>query len=374
MSKALQVGIIGASPTRGWARISHVPAVQALDGLELTAVVSSDQTKADAAAQAYGARVGYGSAKDMFADPNVDIVSVCVKVPDHLDLVRGAVEAGKHVYCEWPLGRNLTEAKEIAAGARKAGVHVAIGLQARRNPASSQAGALIADGAIGPVLGARVYSTTVAWGRVIEPGMLFAEDPFSAVNLVTVQAMHTIDLAIALLGGLADVSALASRQFSEIQVHGQDGFRVRTTFDHLLMQARLNTGGTLSVEVVGGRPPHDTPFRLEITGERGTLSLDGGAPRGFQSGRLRLSLDGKEQAIDEGKLARLPEEAVNVAAIYAALRDDILNQTAMSPDFDHAVRLTRMIEDLLASSADGRRVAATDWPERGNAERDRSRR
>ncbi len=56
MVKTLQVGIICASAERGWAKISHVPAVQGVEGLALGAVVTRDQPPADKAAAAFGAR------------------------------------------------------------------------------------------------------------------------------------------------------------------------------------------------------------------------------------------------------------------------------------------------------------------------------
>lgn len=61
-------------------------------------------------------------------------------------------------------------------------------------------------------------------------------------------------------------------------------------------------------------------------GEGGTLALAGGAMRGFQAGRLTVSLDGKpQQATDPD--SGLAESAANVAALYADLRDDIAHGT-----------------------------------------------
>src|SRR3546814_5692300 len=60
--------------------------------------------------------------------PHVDVVSVCVRVPAHRELVMLALEAGKHVYCEWPLGRDTDEAAELERFARERGVtHMEIG-------------------------------------------------------------------------------------------------------------------------------------------------------------------------------------------------------------------------------------------------------
>ena len=118
MAKALGVGIIGASAERGWAKLAHVPAIQQLAGLEVAAVASGSQAKADAAAKAFGAKSGYADGKDLIHDPTVDIVTIAVKVPDHRELVLAALGAGKHIYCEWPLGRNLAETEELARAAQ----------------------------------------------------------------------------------------------------------------------------------------------------------------------------------------------------------------------------------------------------------------
>ena len=362
MDRILRVGIIGASAERGWAKLSHIPAVQGLAGLTLGAVVGSSQKSADAAATAFGAEKGYGDAASLFADPSIDLVAIAVKVPDHHALVLAAAAAGKHVFCEWPLGCNLAEAEELAAAVRGTNVHAAIGLQTRMNPAALQARALIASGRIGRLLSARIVSSTVAFGPKVEPALAFAEDASNGVTLVTIQGAHTIDFAIAMLGELAEAAALATTQYPEVQIGDDTTLQARSTPDHILLQGRLAGGAAVSIEVAGGRPADATPFRFEITGDRGSLVLDGGAMRGFQSGRLRLWLDGEEQTVDDGEQSGLDDTAANVAGVYAALRDDILAGTFTIPDFDHAVRLQRLVDDMLASSATGTRSAAKDWP------------
>lgn len=360
MSKVLGVGIVGASAERGWAKIAHVPAVRALAGVELAAVASGNQAKADAAAKAFGAKAAYGDVRDLFQDPTVDMVSICVKVPDHRELVLGALAAGKHIYCEWPLGRDLTESNELAAAAQKAAVHVAIGLQTRVNPAAQRARDLIAAGAVGRPLSARIYSTTMAFGPKIETAMAFAESAENGVTLVTVQGAHTLDLAIAVLGELNEISALTTTQYPTVEI-GEE-VRARSTPDHLLVQARVAGGSALAVEVAGGTPPEMTPFRLEVRGEQGSVALEGGATRGFQSGRLRLTVNDEPQVVDEGEAASLPDTAANVASMYAALRDDISAGSWTAPDFEHAVRLTRLIDDVMSSARTGTRRSAGNWP------------
>ena len=362
MDKPLQVGVIGASAERGWARISHVPAIQELSGVHLAAVVSGSQASADAAAKAFGARAAYDNATNLFQDPDIDLVAIAVRVPDHRDLVLKALEAGKHVYCEWPLGRNYEEAKELSQAAKSAGVHCAIGLQTRLNPALLRAKSLVKSGAIGRVLTARILSTTMAFGPSVEKAMEFAEDLANGATLITIQAAHSIDCAIAILGSLKDLSALTTIQFPEVRIGDATSAKRRSAPDHVFLHSQLESGVTLGMEVAGGRPEHSTPFSFDIIGDKGELIIDGGAARGFQSGKLRVLVNGEVQDVNEGELAGIPENAFNVAGVYAALRDDIRSGSHTVPDFEHAVQLTHLVEDILLSSQQGARKPSSLWP------------
>ena len=360
MTKPLRVGIIGA--TGGWAKDSHVPAVQRLTGLELVAVASSSQANADAAAESLGVKAAYGNGMDLIRDPDVDIVTVAVRVPDHHGLVLAALSAGKHVYCEWPLGRNVSEAEEMATAARTAGVHAAIGLQTRSNPAVLKAREVIRSGSLGRLLSARVYSTTAGFGPSVPSPFVYLEDPRNGANLVTIQGGHTLDLSTMLLGAFAEANALVNRQFPQIALNKEKSLTPRTTFDHILVQGTLGTGIPLSLEVSGGLPPDKTPFHFEISCEKGTLVLSGGAARGFQAGSLELLVNGQSQPVDASEVGAMPDSAINVAGLYAGLRDDILKGTRSAADFDHAVRLTHLIEDMFVSSSEGIRKTSQNWP------------
>ena len=360
MAKVLRVGVIGVNPHGGWARESHVPALSAVPGLELAAVAARNQDAADAAARAFGVPKAYGDVDALCRDPDIDVITVAATLPSHRDLLRPALRAGKHIYCEYPLGLDAEEGESLAEAARKAGVHAAIGLQARANPAVREARKLLAAGAVGRVLTARILSTTAGFGPAVAPAFAYTEDPANGVTVISIQAAHTIDLAIALLGGIADFDALASTQYPEIRI-GDGPAERRRTQDHLLLHGRLCAGGTLAIEVAGGRPA-PTPFRFEVTGETGTLLLEGGAARGFQSGRLRLSVNGTKQAVDEEGLSALPDPGLNVAATYAGLRNDIERDSTATPGFDHAVQLARLIEDAVVASRTGRRAAGGGWP------------
>src|SRR6202140_3128363 len=133
-SGKIRVGIVGASANRGFASIAHIPALRALPQFEIAAVCTTRQESAEAAARDYGVPLAFADPEALARHPDVDLVTVSVKVPDHLQPVMAAIDAGKHVYCEWPLGRNTGEAREMLAAAERKGVRHAVGLQGQLSP------------------------------------------------------------------------------------------------------------------------------------------------------------------------------------------------------------------------------------------------
>jgi predicted dehydrogenase len=81
----IRVGIVGANPSRGFASIAHIPALKALPDFEITAVCTTRQDSAEAAARHYGVPLAFCDAEKLAQDPTVDLVTVSVKVPDHYD-------------------------------------------------------------------------------------------------------------------------------------------------------------------------------------------------------------------------------------------------------------------------------------------------
>jgi predicted dehydrogenase len=226
---------------------------------------------------------------------------------------------------------------------------VAVGLQARASPALLRATELLQSGVIGRVLTARLESETIAFGPQTDAADAYLNEHSNGATLITIHAGHAIDAAGALLGPLQDVRALTTTQFREVNVVGKSEPLIRQIPDHVFAQFRFEHGA-LAVEVAGGRGI-DPRFRFEIIGEAGELVLHGGAARGFQSGRLALTLNGIDELVDEGELTALPDAAFNVGALYARLRDDINSGSRTAPDFDHATQLSRLLLDLEASAS-----------------------
>ena len=84
MVDKIRIGLIGASVKGTWSARSHLPAVQASADVELTAVCTTKADTAEAARQAYGARLAFDDWRKMIASPEIDAVAVVVRVPSHV--------------------------------------------------------------------------------------------------------------------------------------------------------------------------------------------------------------------------------------------------------------------------------------------------
>ena len=170
MADKIRVGIVGATVTpggSGWGANAHVPALQALPEYELKAVCTAHADTAKASAEKFGAQLAFHDMQEMVAHPEVDLVAVVVRVPQHNELVMAALEANKPVCCEWPLGANLIDAQDMTERASAAGVATLVGLQAQSDPAVMYARDLIGNDEIGDVV---TVNLSVMVGSIPERG------------------------------------------------------------------------------------------------------------------------------------------------------------------------------------------------------------
>src|SRR5438477_1574351 len=176
-TKRIRVGIIGASPDRGWAAQAHIPALKSLsDDFEITALSTSRRESADAASKLFGVPLAFDNHQDLVNSADVDVVAVTVKVPHHLELATAALDAGKAIYCEWPLGNGLDEARRLTALAKKKGVLAVAGLQARSAPSVAYVRDLIKQGYVGEVLSTTLIGSGMGWGPTVEPYNAYLND------------------------------------------------------------------------------------------------------------------------------------------------------------------------------------------------------
>jgi predicted dehydrogenase len=361
----LGVGIIGVSTTWGWAGVAHIPALRALPNYEIRALSARSAESALAAGQAFGIANVFSDHEKMVAQPDIDVVAITVKVPYHRELVSAALAAGKAVYCEWPLGRDLDEARGMAALATEHGVRTVVGLQARQAPALKFVKELVSDGYVGEVLSTTMVGLSIPGDVVIQPNV-YMLDASNGATLLTVAVGHSLDTLNHVLGEFADLSAVSAIRRPMMTAEQSRERIVKTAPDQIAVIGTLASGAIASIHVreavAGG-----TGFVWEINGTDGTLRItaDAALPEIYP-----LTVAGAQGRREPSELtvpATLTERwpaltglegapAYNVARAYAAFAEDLARGTHTVPDFAAAVTRHELIAAIEESAASGQRV------------------
>ena len=360
MADKIRVGIIGANANYGWSKRAHLPALLALPQFELAAVCTSRAETAEESAKFYGAGLAFHDYTEMANHGDVDLVVVSVSVPAHHGMVTAGLQAGKHVFCEWPLGANTGEAEELAALAREQGVHHMVGLQARGGPALIRAKELLAEGYVGEILASNM--------TMFLPGLLqrgadraWMGDRAKGANTLTIATGHALDIFCHCIGEFTDLAAQVSVQVPTWDIPG--GKVAVDAADNVMIHGVLNGGAAASVHVATV-PWNGSGWRMEVFGREGTLVAD--SLEMVQYGNVRLSgAQGGNGPLQElptpDRLASVPAtvpagEPYNVAQLYQHLGDAIGNGGSAQPDFDTAVERHRLLDTIQRSSDTGTRI------------------
>src|SRR5437763_7986918 len=272
----LGVGIIGVSRDRGWASEAHIPALRALPNYEIRALSAHSAESARAAGEAFGVGAVFSDHEQLVTQPNIDVVAVTVKAPQHRELVSAALAAGKAVYCEWPLGRDLDEARAMAALAADQGARTVVGLQGRQAPAIQFVQELLGDGYVGEVLSTTMVGLSVP-GDVVGRPNAYMLDETNGANALTIAVGHSLDTLNYVLGEFADLSAVSDLRRPLITIEETGEQIVKTAADQIAVIGTLTSGATASAHirdaVAGG-----TALLWEINGTDGTLRITADAP------------------------------------------------------------------------------------------------
>jgi predicted dehydrogenase len=363
-----KVGIVGLQPGRSWAARAHVPALRGLpETFEIAGVANSSRDSAEAAAAAAGLPRAFGDIAELVAAPGVDIVAVTVKVPPHFEIVKAAIAAGKHVYCEWPLGNGLAEAEEMAALARAKGILGVVGTQARVAPEIEYLRHLIADGFVGDVLS----TSLVAWGGALLGGASIPSrkihgyllDRRNGAHMLTIPVGHTLAALRDIFGDIAEVSAVLAARRSTTLALDTGEILPKTSPDQVLVNGTFASGVPLSIHYRGGTPRDGNGLFWEINGTEGDIRVSG--PSGHTQ-MVQLSLAGVRGEETAFRPLEVPAsyrtgwpEAVepgNVARVYARMARDLREGTRSAPSFEDAVAVHRVIAAIERAAESGSRT------------------
>ncbi len=206
MAESLRVGVIGG----GWPGTAHARGYQQAGGFKIVAISDLIPDRRKTFMNEFGATKEFADAKDLLAEKEIDVVSVCLPNHLHAAIAIAALRAGKHACCELPVAMNAKEARQIAAAAEKNGKSLLYAAPRRFGAAEQAASQALAKGYAGDP-----YHARAAWNRsrAIPVGTgWFSDKSKSGGGALIDLGVHMLDLAWHLLGHPKPQSAFAVSQ------------------------------------------------------------------------------------------------------------------------------------------------------------------
>ncbi len=258
---ALRIAIIGLG-------MAVAPHARSLLELSDRLVVTHAHSRSEPRRADFAAKYGFPVTENIdtvFSDPDVDAVLLLTPPNTHLELVQRAAAAGKHVLLEKPLDITLARAEALVSSAEQANVILGVVLQNRFRPGAEALHGVVSDGRLGRIVSASARIAT--WrpqSYYDEPGRGTRARDGGGVLLT--QAIHTLDLLVALAGLPTRVTAYATTS----PVHSME------TEDLVSAALRFENGALGTFSATTCAYP-GFPEQIEIVGELGTAMLSGPA-------------------------------------------------------------------------------------------------
>jgi xylose dehydrogenase (NAD/NADP) len=294
--------------------------------LEVVAVASRERESAERYAADNGIARAYGGYDALLADPEIDAVYISLPNSMHLEWTVKALEAGKHVLCEKPMGRRAADVQAAFDVADRQGRLLMEAFMYRHNPQTRRLVELLSDGAVGRV-------------RLIRSAFSFAADDPANVRLSqALEGGALMDVGSYCVNGSRLIAGEPQRVAAE-QITGGDGvdivFAATMRFaDDVL--AHFDAGLAL-----------DTRDALEVVGDEGTLFLDD--PWHCVEPVIQLYRDGVRELIEVEVVSSYLLEAENMSAAIRGEAPLLLGR-------DDAVGQARAIEALYEAADTGQTV------------------
>lgn len=284
--KTLGVGVIGLGwmgrlHTRSYTRLrEYFPALEA----EVTLVAAADpaeQNQRDATERLGFARA-YADYRELLADPQVDVVSICSPNFLHHEIALAAAAAGKPFWIEKPMGVSATQSAEIARAAAQANLVTSVGFNYRHTPAVEMARQLIREGRLGRVTNARCWLIADYASSPVGPLTWRYSREQAGAGVVGDLMSHGADLVQYLCGRIGEVTASTGTFIPERPIPtkmgiGHGGWEISDELgqveneDYVAMLARLDNGILATLEssrvAVGPR----AEYVIEVYGTEGSL-------------------------------------------------------------------------------------------------------
>jgi D-xylose 1-dehydrogenase (NADP+, D-xylono-1,5-lactone-forming) len=304
-----------------------IPGAKASPKIDLVAVASRTQDRADAYAKEWGIERAYGSYDALLADPDVEAVYISLPNTLHCEWSIRAVEAGKHVLCEKPLSRHVEEVEAAFDAAERAGRLLSEAFMYRHSSQTKRVQQLVDEGAIGEL---RLIRTAFSYGLYDEDNIRLRTD---------VEGGALMDVGCYTVSGARLLGGEPERVFGEARLgpSGTDWVFAGTLRFPNDVLATFDCGTALTdrdeLEAIGSDgslfvddPWHGTNPVIEVRRADGVerIELD-------REDSYRLELENVSDAIrGEGELLLARDDAIGQARTLAALHESATRGAAVT--------------------------------------------
>ncbi len=294
--------------------------------VEILAVASREQASAEQYARAYDIERAYGGYDSLLADPDVEVVYISLPNSLHVEWAVRALEAGKHVLCEKPLSRHVTEVQRAFDVAEREGRLLMEAFMYRHNPQTKRLKELVDDGAVGRV-------------RMIRGAFSFvAGDPANVRLAGGLDGGALMDVGCYCVSGARLLAGEPERVSAE-QSLGGDGVDVA-------FAATMRFKGDLLAHFDAGLALANRD-ELEVVGDAGALFLDD--PWHCRKPVIELRRDDGVERIELDAVDSYRLEAENLSAAIRGDGAPLLGR-------EDAICQARTIEALYQSADSGQMV------------------
>lgn len=371
----IRVGIVGAA----WGGMAHLPAWRSLPGVEVTAICTSREETARAAAERFGITRPFCDADALCTDPDIDIIDLGTRPNWRLPWVLKALESGKHVYNSSPHAPHWEGAKAIDAAWRGSGSVAVIDAFIEWVPAVRRQIELVAEGYLGRPIGGTCHFNLSLFNTPFKqfPYNWFA-DAEAGVSGMRNNGSHALYPLIEMLGPVAELVS-DDRQALGEWVFGDGDMLTPQNTDTGSAMLRFGSGAVVQLQAGWSMVQHDG-WLLDLWGTEGRLvtksptfptatdcKLFGGQRRDKPNPHAPTDLppieipesffmaDGVGIGADTPIAASFPM-ALSMQRMVAAIQGG----DPARPDFARALEVERIQEAIRLSQAERRWVAPAE--------------
>jgi len=333
----------------GFGALVHAPGFSRHPAFTLSGIASGSLENAERVASQFSIPHATDDWKRMLDEVPADLVSIATPVDLHYPMARAAIERGRHVLCEKPFAMNVAEARELKALADAKGVVNVVNHEFRHYPARETLTRKIREGALGRVEHVVIRDRIPGWARNPKRRLSWLTDKSRGGGYLGALGSHHVDQLI-LWGGPIRSVLCTLRTIASEYASATPAFGGVTSDDTFTLVVRFEGGARGVVDLFGGA--HVRGSSMEVLGSDDALTvLDG-----YRLGRPKEDGSFEMVPIPED-LAIQPTPEVGLLAPFLVklemIRGAIQDGKPVSPDFDDAVEIQRVLDAARVSDRSG---------------------